>query len=115
VSALTAQGHTCFCWPDAGRIAPPWRPAHAATLIAGVAELVTNESVLGAGPLRLVPDAALVVQDSAVAWVRLDLGFRVHAENNSLLRRVQARTTVSRGRSASCMIRRMRSGASSVR
>jgi imidazolonepropionase len=46
-----------------------WRPSHGATLITGVAELVTNDPSLGAGPLGLVPDAALVVQDGAVAWV----------------------------------------------
>jgi imidazolonepropionase len=42
---------------------------HGATLITGVAELVSNDPELGAGPLGLVPDAALVVQDGTVAWV----------------------------------------------
>ncbi|WP_433298910.1 imidazolonepropionase [Pseudonocardia sp. CA-142604] len=42
---------------------------HAATLITGVAELVSNDPELGAGPLGLVPDAALVVQGGTVAWV----------------------------------------------
>ncbi|GAA3081328.1 imidazolonepropionase [Pseudonocardia yunnanensis] len=41
----------------------------AATLITGIAELVSNDPELGAGPLGLVPDAALVVQDGTVAWV----------------------------------------------
>ena len=61
---------------------------HAATLITGVAELVSNDPELGAGPLGLVPDAALVVQDGTVAWVgpagaappadeRVDVGGRV--------------------------------------
>lgn len=40
-----------------------------ATLITGVAELVTNDPELGAGPLGVVPDAALVVHAGAVAWV----------------------------------------------
>ena len=39
------------------------------TLVTGIAELVTNDPALGAGPLGLVPDAALVVADGAVAWV----------------------------------------------
>jgi imidazolonepropionase len=42
---------------------------HRATLITGVAELVSNDPELGAGPLGLVRDAALVVQDGTVAWV----------------------------------------------
>jgi imidazolonepropionase len=42
---------------------------HGATLITGVAELVSNDPELGEGPLGLVPDAALVVQDGTVAWV----------------------------------------------
>ncbi|HEY4420719.1 MAG TPA: imidazolonepropionase, partial [Pseudonocardia sp.] len=42
---------------------------HRATLITGVAELVSNDPELGAGSLGLVPDAALVVQDGTVAWV----------------------------------------------
>ncbi|WP_198961877.1 imidazolonepropionase [Pseudonocardia sp. MH-G8] len=39
------------------------------TLVTGIRELVTNDGSLGDGPLGLVPDAALVVQDGAVAWV----------------------------------------------
>jgi imidazolonepropionase len=39
------------------------------TLVTGIGELVTNDGSLGAGPLGLVPDAALVVEDGAVAWV----------------------------------------------
>ena len=40
-----------------------------ATLITGVVELVSNDPELGAGPLGLVTEAALVVQDGTVAWV----------------------------------------------
>jgi imidazolonepropionase len=40
-----------------------------ATLITGVAELVTNEPELGDGPLGVVRDAAVVVDDGFVAWV----------------------------------------------
>jgi imidazolonepropionase len=38
------------------------------TLISGIAELVTNDPSLGAGPLGLLPDAAVVVSDGVVAW-----------------------------------------------
>jgi imidazolonepropionase len=39
------------------------------TLITDIAELATNDPTLGAGPLGLVPDAALVVEAGRVAWV----------------------------------------------
>ncbi|MGY1640554.1 imidazolonepropionase [Geodermatophilus sp. SYSU D00703] len=39
------------------------------TLVTGIAELVTNDPALGAGPLGVLADAALVVDDGAVAWV----------------------------------------------
>jgi imidazolonepropionase len=39
------------------------------TLVTGIGELVTNDGSLGPGPLGLVPDAALVVEDGTVAWV----------------------------------------------
>jgi imidazolonepropionase len=39
------------------------------TLVTGIGELVTNDGSLGEGPLGLVPDAALVVEGGAVAWV----------------------------------------------
>jgi imidazolonepropionase len=39
------------------------------TLITGIGELVTNDASTGEGLLGLVPDAALVVEDGAVAWV----------------------------------------------
>src|SRR3954463_12998064 len=39
------------------------------TLVTGIAELVTNDETLGAGPLGLIPDAAIVVDRGAVAWV----------------------------------------------
>jgi imidazolonepropionase len=39
------------------------------TLVTGIAELVTNDPALGDGPLGLVPDAAVVVDDGVVAWV----------------------------------------------
>lgn len=38
------------------------------TLVTGIAELVTNDPAAGEGPLGLVPDAAVVVSDGAVAW-----------------------------------------------
>jgi imidazolonepropionase len=39
------------------------------TLVTGIAELVTNDPTLGPGPLGIVADAALVVDDGLVAWV----------------------------------------------
>ena len=39
------------------------------TLVTGIAELVTNDPRRGDGPLGLVPDAALVVDDGRVAWI----------------------------------------------
>jgi imidazolonepropionase len=39
------------------------------TLVTGIGELVTNDGSLGEGPLGLRPDAALVVEGGAVAWV----------------------------------------------
>jgi imidazolonepropionase len=38
-------------------------------LVTGIAELVTNDAGLGPGPLGIVADAALVVDDGRVAWV----------------------------------------------
>ncbi len=40
-----------------------------ALLISGIGELVTCDPELGEGPLGLVKDAALVVEDGRVAWV----------------------------------------------
>jgi len=40
-----------------------------ALLIDGITELVTNDHMLGEGPLGLIRDAALVVEDGRVAWV----------------------------------------------
>ncbi|TQM43553.1 imidazolonepropionase [Pseudonocardia cypriaca] len=39
------------------------------TLVSGIAELVTNDPALGPGPLGIVADAAMVVDDGRVAWV----------------------------------------------
>ncbi|MET0765337.1 MAG: imidazolonepropionase [Blastococcus sp.] len=39
------------------------------TLVTGIAELVTNDPSVGEGPLGLLPDAAVIVADGAVAWV----------------------------------------------
>src|SRR5919107_5563052 len=39
------------------------------TLVTGIAELVTNDASLGAGPLGILEGAALVVDGDAVAWV----------------------------------------------
>ncbi|MFI0451663.1 imidazolonepropionase [Actinomadura sp. 6N118] len=39
------------------------------TLISNIGELVTNEPGIGEGPLGLLHDAALVVEDGRVAWV----------------------------------------------
>jgi imidazolonepropionase len=45
-------------------------PDHAATLVTGIGELVTNDRAYGNGsPMGIVQDAALVIQDGAVAWV----------------------------------------------
>ncbi len=38
------------------------------TLVTGIAELVTNDPAAGAGPLGLVADAAVVVDEGVVAW-----------------------------------------------
>ncbi len=40
-----------------------------ATIVTGIAELVTNDATLGSGPLGVVRDAALVVDADRVAWV----------------------------------------------
>lgn len=39
------------------------------TLLQGISELVTNDPALGPGPLGLIGDAALVIEDGWVAWV----------------------------------------------
>ncbi len=39
------------------------------TLVDGIAELVTNDATCGPGPLGVILDAALVIQDGHVAWV----------------------------------------------
>ena len=39
------------------------------TLVTGIGELVTNDPSAGPGPLGIVPDAAVVVEDGGVAWV----------------------------------------------
>ena len=39
------------------------------TLLHGISELVTNDPALGATPLGLITDAALVLQDGRVVWV----------------------------------------------
>ena len=39
------------------------------TLLQGISELVTNDPALGATPLGLISDAALVLQDGRVVWV----------------------------------------------
>ncbi len=39
------------------------------TLVTGIAELVTNDAAVGDGPLGLVADAAVVVEEGVVAWV----------------------------------------------
>jgi imidazolonepropionase len=39
------------------------------TLVTGIGELVTNDPEVGDGPLGLLPDAALVIDGGAVAWV----------------------------------------------
>ncbi|NBM18313.1 imidazolonepropionase [Streptomyces sp. GC420] len=44
------------------------RNASASTLITGIGSLVTNEPSLGAGPLGLIEDAALVLVGERVAW-----------------------------------------------
>lgn len=40
-----------------------------ATLITGIAELVTNDPAVGTGPLGVLPDAAVVAEAGRVAWV----------------------------------------------
>lgn len=39
------------------------------TLITGIGELVTNDPAAGAGPLGLIKDAAIVIEDGRVSWV----------------------------------------------
>ena len=63
-------GRSGRCWPRS--IDALWTEVGGvtATLITGVAELVTNAPALGDGsPLGLVHDAALVVEGGVVAWV----------------------------------------------
>jgi imidazolonepropionase len=43
--------------------------APSTTLLTGIGSLVTNDPALGAGPLGLVTDAAVVVEGEQVAWV----------------------------------------------
>lgn len=38
-------------------------------LVDGITELVTNDPTLGAGPLGIIADAALIVEDGLIAWV----------------------------------------------
>ena len=38
-------------------------------LIDGIGELVTNDQTIGEGPLGLLTDAAIVVEDGRVRWV----------------------------------------------
>ena len=40
-----------------------------ALLLEGIGQLVTNDPMLGNGPLGLIRDAAVVVEGDAVAWV----------------------------------------------
>jgi imidazolonepropionase len=40
-----------------------------ATALVNIGSLVTNDPTLGSGPLGLIPDAAVVLQDGVVAWV----------------------------------------------
>jgi imidazolonepropionase len=40
-----------------------------ATLLHGISELVTNDPAVGAAPLGLIGDAALIMQDGRVVWV----------------------------------------------
>ncbi len=37
-------------------------------VVTGIVELVTNDPSRGTGPLGLIADAAVVVEDGAVAW-----------------------------------------------
>ena len=40
-----------------------------ATAIVGIGELVTNDAAIGAGPLGILKDAAVVIDRGAIAWV----------------------------------------------
>ena len=51
-----------------GATAGPTAAGGASVVVDGIGLLVTNDPSLGAGPLGTVPDAALVVEDGAVAW-----------------------------------------------
>ncbi|NYK51087.1 imidazolonepropionase, partial [Salmonella enterica subsp. enterica serovar Typhimurium] len=39
------------------------------TLLTGISELVTNDPGLGRGKLGILDEAAVVIEDDAVAWV----------------------------------------------
>ncbi|MYV98165.1 imidazolonepropionase [Streptomyces sp. SID3343] len=41
----------------------------ATTLVTGIGSLVTNDSALGAGPLGVIEQAAVVIDDDRIAWV----------------------------------------------
>lgn len=44
-----------------------WEPG--TTALVGIGSLVTNDSTIGDGPLGLIPEAAVVVENGAVVWV----------------------------------------------
>ncbi len=44
-------------------------PASTSTLITGISSLVTNDPALGPGPLGLIEEAAVVIEDGRFAWV----------------------------------------------
>ena len=66
-----ATGGTCSATSAgccAAAIEPLWED-RMSTLITGIGELVTNDPALDDGPLGVLADAALVVEDGRVAWV----------------------------------------------
>jgi len=60
-----------------------------ATLVTGIAELVTNDASRG-GPLGIVPDAAIVVRDGRIAWI----GSAAHAPAADARHDVRGRAVV---------------------
>jgi imidazolonepropionase len=47
----------------------PDAPAEGTTALVNIGSLVTNDAALGDGPLGIVPDAAVVIEDGLIAWV----------------------------------------------
>ncbi len=50
-------------------VAPMAAAVGRSTLLTGISQLVTNDPAVGSGPLGLIADAAVVMQDDQIVWV----------------------------------------------